>query len=210
MARIATKWPLLLVAGKPVTPEQADDILLRSCGGYFTGNDPAWERQIAAILGIPFRTGYPRMDWQACAAWYKSIGGLDLHYLNNSRVYSAWIGGPRGWCDWDGRIGCGEWNIGKWPGVSEVEEDLAAVAATWPFLQMRVQLVDNEGEGDLCGEWAVTGGKAMEVEPGGLIVAPEFDTDAAVLGLVFGHGRERGVSPERLASAYARIRTAQP
>jgi hypothetical protein len=40
MARIATKWPLLLVAGKPVTPEQADDILLRSCGGYFTGNDP--------------------------------------------------------------------------------------------------------------------------------------------------------------------------
>jgi hypothetical protein len=94
--------------------------------------------------------------------------------------------------------------------VSEVEEDLAAVAATWPFLQMRVQLVDNEGEGDLCGEWAVTGGKAMEVEPGGLIVAPEFDTDAAVLGLVFGHGRERGVSPERLASAYARIRTAQP
>jgi hypothetical protein len=213
VALIGSKWPLLLVTGKPVTPEQADDILLRSNGPYFTTNDRAWERQLAGILGIEMTTRtygngggeYLDMSWQASAEWFKRIGGVELHYIGNRRIVSSWIGGPKGWCDWDGRIGCGNWNIGKWPSVPEVEEDLTAIAAAWPFLDMRVQLVEDEGDGSLCGEWRVLEGKSMETEPGPRITEADFDMAGAVAGILFGQGRERGVSPERLASAYARV-----
>lgn len=203
MALITTKWPLLLVTGKPVTPEQADDILIRSCGGYFHTNDRAWEQTVAAILGI--ETDACGLDWKSADAWYKSVGGIELHYLANGRIASSWIGGPKGWCDWDGTIGCGNWNIGKWPDVPEVEEDLTAIAAAWPFLEMRVQLVEDEGEGALCGEWLVSGGNAIETEPGPRIDEANLDVEGAVMGL-FSPGRERGVSPERLASAVARVK----
>jgi hypothetical protein len=206
MARITTKWPLLLVQGKPVTTGQADDILLRTCGAVFTGNDHAWELQIAGILGVGVRAGAPCIDHDSAAAWYKRIGGLDLHYLGNRRIYSAWVGGPKGWCDWDGQIGCGNYNIGKWPGVSGVESDLAAIAAAFPYLDMRVQLAEDEGDGSLCGEWRVWNGQMMETEPGGVIQAPPLDVTIAAAGLAFGApGRERGVSPERLARASARV-----
>jgi hypothetical protein len=206
MSQINTKWPLLLVQGKPVTPEQADNILLRSTGAYWFTNDRAWAAQVAGILGLDFdRDAFGGISHVSVTAWLKSVGAVDLDYLTNARIMSSWIGGPKGWCDWDGRIGCGNWNIGKWPAVEEIEEDLTAIAAAWPFLDMRVQLVDDEGDGTLCGEWRVWDGRMMETEPGPLIREPALDVEAAAMGLMLGYGRERGVSPERLASAYARL-----
>lgn len=206
MARICTKWPHLLVAGQPVTEAQADDILLRTMGGYWFTNDRGWRRQVAAILGVPLDK-HDDFDWRAVKAWCDDVASPDLNHLGNDRVMSSWIGGPKGWCDWDGTIGCGNYNIGKWPAIEEVEEDLAAIAAAWPFLDMRIQLVDDEeGDGPLCGEWRVWDGQWMETEPGPRIDAPALDVEAAALSLAFGLGVERGVSPERLASAWARVK----
>lgn len=203
MARITSKWPLLLATGKQVTPEQADDILLRTCQ-WLGGNDREWETTVGLVLGIDQdRYG---LDWKSERAWRERIGSVDLHYFGNARIYSPYVGGPHGWCDWDGRIGCGNYNLGKWPAVAEVEEDLAVIAAAWPFLDMRVQLVEDEGDGTLCGEWRVAGGEAMETEPGPRIDQPELDMATSVAAIVFvGSGRERGVTRERLVAAYARV-----
>jgi hypothetical protein len=208
MAQINSKWPLLLVTGKPVTEEQADDILLRSDSQWLQGNDRAWQEQVGAILGIEMGK-WAGLDFASAEKWRAGINAVSLQYLGNARIMSSWIGGPNGWCDWDGRIGCGSWNIGKWPDVEGVEADLAAIAAAWPFLDMRVQLVDGEGEGDLCGEWRVWDGRMMETEPGPLISEPGLDHEAAAFALIYDPWRERGVTPERLASACARVRAAQ-
>jgi hypothetical protein len=206
MALIRTKWPLLLVTGKPVTEEQADDILLRTSAGYWHTNDRQWRADVSRILGVPL-DDHGDFGWRDLAAWRKSIGALDLHHLSNGRIMSSWIGGPKGWCDWDGRIGCGNWNIGKWPEVAEIEEDLAAISAAWPFLDMRVQLIDDEGDGQLCGEWRVWDGQWTETEPGPRIDEPDLNVEAAAISLIFASsGRERGVSPDRLAAAWARVR----
>lgn len=204
MAIITTKWPALAIVGKSVTSEQADDILLRTWGGYFYSNDDPWMQAVGAIMGIEHK-GFRQFDYQSEAACYKRLGGIDLHYLGNERIMAARLGGPFGWCDWDGKIGCNSYNIGKWPSVDEVEEDLRAIAAAWPFLDFRMQLFDGEGEGPLCGEWRVWDGKAMETEPGDAIAQQGFDAPAAVDQLLFGSGRERGVSPERLRLAYQRV-----
>jgi hypothetical protein len=206
MARIDTKWPRLLVAGEPVTPEQADDILLRTWGGHLYSNDAAWLAVAGAVMGIGSK-GFRLLDWKAATECYEALGGLDLHYLHNSRIACAHILGPHGWCDWDGTIGCATYGIGKWPGPDQVLEDLIAIAAAWPFLHFRVQLVEDDGDGGLCGEWCVTGGQAMETEPGPRLEMRDFD-EASVVSMFLNPGRERGVSLERLAAAYARVRAA--
>lgn len=204
MARIETKWPLLLVEGEAVTEMQAEEIILRTCGGYFIGNDRAWERQIHSLLGI-VPASDDRRAWAAVSSWYDSIGGLNLSYLVSQRIYSASLVGPHGWCDWDGRIGCGRFNIGKWPSVEAVEGELSDIAAAWPFLRMRVQLVEHEGDGDLCGEWLVSDGKMIETEPGPDIAHEQVDWADIALRLVMDRSRERGVSAERLAAALGRV-----
>jgi hypothetical protein len=209
MARIDSKWPLLLVAGDPVTEEQADEILLRTTG-YIGGNDKEWLRDVAWVLGIDTATSPPGLIWSfpGVDAWYESISGLELHYLENSRIISSYIGGPHGWCDWDGRIGASDYNIGKWPTTRAIEEDLTVIAAAFPYLTMRVQLVEEEGAGDLCGEWLVHNGTMMETEPGPRIPGPGLDVDKAVASL-FRAGRERGVTLERLARARVTVETAR-
>lgn len=144
-----TKWPRLLVVGEPVTERQANEIIIRTTNwsGLFT-NDKTWERGVSAVLtkfGHP-GLGHHSTGWSdAVVAWQERIGALDLFYLNNNRIMSAWYGGPHGWCDWNGDIGCTTWNIGKWPSNLEVSEDWRAIAAAFPYLELRAQCVDDEG-----------------------------------------------------------------
>lgn len=67
-----------------------------------------------------------------------------LEYMVNHRFVSMYIGGPHGWMDWDGTVGTSGYNIGKWPSVQEVKTELDVIAAAFPFLQMRVQLMPGE------------------------------------------------------------------
>jgi hypothetical protein len=212
--RDLTKWPRLIVVPdkpEPVTREQANEILLRTNGPYFAVNDGAWEKAIADVLGIEMtqRTAgdfaYWDMSWKSASEWYASIGGLDLHYLHNSRIMSAWIGGPHGWLDWDGVIGCSTWNIGKWPEYEEVSEDWSAIAAAWPFLDLHAQLITDEGDGEVAAQWRVADGTAALVEPIARFEPQELG-EGAILMRILGRGGERGVSLERLREAIDQLR----
>lgn len=199
------KWPRLLVAGEPVTQEQANNILIRTqCWPPFT-NDRAWEREIAGILAehggpTPLSNGW---GWDGVREWGTRIRAVDLSYLSNERIASAWYGGPHGWCDWNGTIAASTWNIGKWPTVEEVADDWQNIAAAWPFLRLRAQLVPDEGQsGTPAVEWLVADGRVeTSTSPTRLIaqpVNPQFRPRHP--------GRERGVSPARLREAINQVR----
>jgi hypothetical protein len=210
-----TKWPRLLVAGEPVTREQASDILIRTDNWHFCTNDQPWEDAVNTLgeeYGMPVHSiraskpGDYLERWREIEARRERMGVLQLHYLRNSRIASSWIGGPHGWCDWDGRIGCSNYNIGKWPTEEAVTEDWQTIADAFPYLNLHAQLVADEGEGELLATWAVKDGKAALVEPAGLITDVTDDTAAMVFGLAYGMRTERGVSLERLREALEQVR----
>lgn len=219
---ITTKWPRLLVTGQPVTETQADEILIRTNQWRLLfGNDHDWVaavEQVASEFGRPtepqrgpdhdaylaeLRNHRPVME-----AWLERAGILQLSYLGNDRVMSSWIGGPHGWCDWDGRIGCSTFNIGKWPSDDQVTGDWEAVAEAFPYLDLTAQCVDEEGEGQVAAQWRVVGG-TVEYDPQPteqIRSADELDEEQVVghvLGI--GFGSERGVSVDRLRQALGRV-----
>lgn len=211
---IATKWPRLLVVGDNVTPEQADEILIRTNSWYLFSNDKGWERtvrQLAVDFGCPvepdparrYELGDIRSHIEAKDAWKARLGILELGYLHNWQIMSAWFGGPHGWCDWDGNIGCSTFNIGKWPSSEGVTEDWQAIATAFPYLNLRAQCVEEEGEGVVAGTWTVTGGEVTyEDGPADRITDP---TDYPITAAVFNSYRERGVDYPRLRRAFQRV-----
>lgn len=214
-----TKWPRLLVVGEHVTREQANEILVRTDNWSPATNDRAWEQTIddlAAEFGRPIppkpasTPGIYLAYCEAMRSWEESLGILDLEYMDNVRIASAWLGGPYGWCDWDGRIGCSTYNIGKWPDEESCTADWQAVAAAFPYLNLHAQLVSDEGEGEVVAMWAVKDGKAALVEPvERLTEVSELDLSAC-LDAIRGpwSGRERGVSLRRLREALEQVKAA--
>lgn len=198
-----TKWPRLLVAGDAVSEDQADDILVRTDGWYMATNDRSWQATVYRIAGIEVDDRY---GWPATAAlqdFRTRARVLDLSYLNNSQIASSWIGGPHGWCSWSGEIGCSTHNIGKWPSVEDVTEDWQSIAAAFPYLALRAQLVTDEGEGELAGEWVIGEG-SVSYDP-----APtrqlRIVNEPNIFGIFGPVSRERGCSEERLRKALATV-----
>jgi len=176
------KWPRLVVDGKDVTRDQAEQIIIRTNGGYLHCNDQEWEKAAREILGIfdPFvelddgrrdERGYLSSLFDRQDRSMDELGMLRLHYLDNSRIATSYIGGSHGWCDWDGRIGCADYNIGKWPSCDEITEDWKAIAQTFPFLDLRCQVVSMLYDGDyneypitmgrVWGTWTVANGEVQ-------------------------------------------------
>jgi hypothetical protein len=212
--RDLTKWPRLIVVPEdpePVTREQVNEILIRTATPHLFTNDRLLELAVREILGHPHkdsRTGPAAgevRDWiRAEEEWRASLRILGLQYVHNSRIVSASIHGPHGWCDWDGTLGCTTWNIGKWPSHEDVTADWEAIAAAFPYLDLHVQLITGEGEGELAAEWRVTGGHAFPVEPVARFSPGEL-TEAAILAR-FRYGGECGVPLQRLREAVAQVR----
>lgn len=209
---ITTKWPRLLVAGDPVTADQAAEIIARTTHWPPYINDKAWQQLILSEL---HRIGHPvephrggEMDafgnyWRAVDAWRRDRGILNLSYLHNSRVGSSWIYGPHGWVDWDGTIGAGGWNVGKWPSDEEVTEDWTSIAAAFPYLRLTAQLVENEGEGGLAGQWTIANGEVVhDPTPVDFIKpVPAFGDGGGYLFAGLTPGGERGCTVEQLQHA---------
>lgn len=199
-----TKWPRLLVAGQPITEEQANEILVRTMPYSLFTNDRDWERQVCEVLGVDLDPKHGMTNHESLKAARESLRCLDLHYLENWRIASSWIGGPKGWCGWDGTIGCANYNIGKWPSVEDVTEDWLAIAAEWPFLDLRAQLVPDEGEADAPAvEWLVRDGAVTTMT--GSIELLRRPEDPFVLSVLI-RGGERGVAIGRLRAAVAQVR----
>ncbi len=203
------KWPALVVVGKPVTREQAAEIIVRTDSLYFSTNDHAWGGQLNSYLydvekctsyrltdAIESKLGLSARDWGAVSAYEnaatEAVGKITLEYLDNHQIASSWIGGAHGWCSWDGEIGCSNYNIGKWPSVKDVYDEWVRIAKAFPFLELKCQLMNHEaGEEDAVDprpvvEFLVKGGRVKMTKPNGYLKQPSFT--------FCGFGNERGCS----------------
>jgi hypothetical protein len=173
------KWPAIVVVGDSVTKEQAAEILIRT-NTYISSNEHLFDNQAKALvyqLSLDDPSDFnafdktvrkhlglgEKGDWEKIYEYKREkeekLGILDLGYLSNHRICSAWIGGPHGWCDWDGTIGCHNYNIGKWPTVEEVYHEWCTIAKAFPFLELRCQLMNHEAS---CEEMAEIPGPVVE------------------------------------------------
>lgn len=204
-----TKWPRLLVAGSQVTPEQADEILIRTANLYLLdGNDKTWTATVYRAFGLtPGK--FANATIESIRAVTEELDVLPLTLLYTSRIASSWIGGPHGWCDWDGRIGASTYNIGKWPDRETVLTEWETIAAAFPYLDFTAQLLADEGDGPVLGQWRVQDGHAIEEKPGEPVTARTELTEGQLLARFLGPGGERGVTEDRLTAAIERVRAAR-
>lgn len=195
---ITCKWPGLLVLGDPIPEDLALEINLRTWS--WSSNERHYMAEIASrILGRPVDRweGF----YQNERAAKERIRALRTYYLSNAWITSNWVGGPKGWCRPDGQIRTCNYNIGKWPSAEDVEEGLAEVAAEWPVLRMRVQVLSGETyEPDLhvTDEWEVEGGRVRAVTPGTPVLQPEEAPWS--LG-----GSEIGIEPRKVFATIDRL-----
>lgn len=192
------KWPRLLIVGDSVTERQASEIILRTTTGLY-GNDKPFLRAVCDLLGVQ-PGDYGCVEPGSFKRWRDSVNAIAVRYLENDRIMSSWVGGSRGWCDWDGRIGCATYNIGKWPHAGDVHGDWCLIARAWPFLNLRCQLVPDEGAGAPAVEWRVTGGTVDVSPPEGLLTDPRDPMFA-----FWEPHATRCVSVDRLATALAHV-----
>lgn len=214
------KWPAIVVKGKPVTEDQAKEIIIRTDSFYFGCNDREWESQInSMVYGVGagnsndleayLKKKHNVNDWsdywQVKDSYVKKYGRLeDLQYLQNSRISSSWIGGPHGWCSWNGRIGCSNYNIGKWPSTEGVYNEWVIIAEAFPFLDLKCQLMDSEaGENEdpkPVVEYEIKNGKVKIYEPKEILDYPVFGSDDMIRRFSDPHA-ERGCSAKTLNEA---------
>jgi hypothetical protein len=179
------KWPTLIVKGNKITKEQAQEILIRTDNLGFSTNDHVFASQLYELVygvksdkkmyHISLRDYFEDENdkWNKAEELknkikekYKIISNLE--YLNNNRIVSSWIGGPHGWCSWDGYIGCNNYNIGKYPSVEEIYNEWKLIAAAFPFLELKCQLLSGETcEDDLYPiiEFSLKNGKVKIYKP---------------------------------------------
>ncbi|MFJ3249147.1 hypothetical protein [Streptomyces sp. NPDC086782] len=192
----------LLVTGQPVTEQQANDILIRTANLWLLHtNDRDRTDIVGPLLGIESgNLGQWAPD--SVRAAVGRLRCLDLQWLHTSRIASSWVGGPHGWCDWDGTIGCFNYAIAKWPDVESITQEWRQIAAAFRYLDLTAQLVDDETPGTLAGEWRVRAGRVeFTPDPAESITEP-CARPADFFDRFLPHG-ERGVSLTRLRAAVA-------
>ncbi len=211
-------WPCIVVVGRKVTTEQAQEIIVRTDSWRFSSNDRELEKSLHSLAGLstpwePEMTTAEIQDaWEKDCEVKKAHGVLDLEYLTNAQIVSCYIGGPHGWCSWDGDIFCNNFNIGKWPSTEEVYNEWCLIAKTFPFLNLRCQLMNVES----CEEnpkpvieYIVKDGKvSMEIPTDHLTipVSPDFEDQAMKIAYMSSRSREFGCTMGEFASALALTR----
>jgi hypothetical protein len=149
------KWPALIVRGESVTKEQAAEIVIRTGRWPAMTNNHEFAAEVAELTDVPKDEAHwdlPEAERRAAVtnwlqktrAFRTKYGVLELEYLTNQRVASCWVGGPHGWVNWHGQVKTSNYNIGKWPTVEAVLQDWKTIAAAFPYLNLRCQLLDCE------------------------------------------------------------------
>lgn len=210
------KWPAMVVRGERVTIEQAAEIIVRTDPWQVSTNDKAWQKLVREAVGLPpddwdAPIETMRARWEETDRWREALGVLPLEYLYNAQIASCYIGGPHGWCAWNGRIGSDSTNIGKWPSAEGVLEEWRTIASTFPFLSLTCQLFSGEtceeGTRPLV-EYVVAEGRATARSPEDRTMAPnDADTAGFIASIAMGlAGRERGCTIDQLKAAVERTR----
>lgn len=147
MKEITVKWPAILITGEKVTEEQVIDIIIRTDEAVanpsrFTfGNNHDFGKHWAELTDV---------DYDADSSKYsrlEKINFVDLYYLRNTLLGSCWIGGSQSWIWEDGNIFKFS-NIGKWPAVENVIDELVKITRAFPYLKLKVTLFDDEVQSD--------------------------------------------------------------
>lgn len=146
------KWPQMYTTGKPVTVEQAKEIIRRTdlfflmCG---SGNDRKFEKKVMKQLRMPNpEWRYKNTDdinnfFRERDVFHERWRVIQTNYVHNDWIASSFIGGPHGWVHPDGTIGYMD-NVGKWPSTEELIEDWRLIVKEFPFLDLGITLMDGE------------------------------------------------------------------
>lgn len=149
---ILNKWVQLVINGDTISEEQALEIIRRTDSAFYgemSGNNHDFITEANKILKKP------KMDYENIEKYiqeeklWKEKWKLvnDLNYLKNNWVSCSWIGGCHGWCHPDGTIGfCN--NIGKYPEVKEIYDELSILGKEFPFLNLICTITDREESED--------------------------------------------------------------
>lgn len=155
LERELPKWPQMVVTGRPVSPEQALEIIRRTDWFFqhfgFTANSTPFVQQARQILEFKDYDDFVGPDgerdyraYNQWRNWYrKQWGIIDTAYVLNDWIASSYIGGPHGWCHPDGTIAFAD-NVGKWPSVAAIREDWKCLAEAFPFIDVAVTLMSGE------------------------------------------------------------------
>lgn len=194
------KWPMMATIGKRVTEDQAAEIIVRCSSLHFSCNDKRWDAELYGALGLVVGKHGWVDDWQSVMDKRRELRSVETgEYLDlDSRLSTAYIGGPHGWMNWDGRVGEAGHNIGKWPTVEDVREGWANIAAAFPYLELRCQLFSGEGcEDDIRPviEYRVADGSVEMREPGETMTHYPRDIGTEVRRMM-SYGGERGCTIE--------------
>lgn len=225
-ARWDDKWPLCIITGEPVTPAQAEQIILRTTT-YLSTNDRDWERTAHRLLGLHHweditdeirnTPGALRKLFQADDDARDRLGMLRLGYLYQARISSMHIDGFHGWCDWDGTIRSTD-SIGKWPSENEVTEDWAMIAEAFPYLDITSQVVSLAyseksytamplPKGRVWGTWHIKGG-GVTFDPEATTLMDLPDQEQRELDINEFLNRVEHITIEALAGVMQRTRAA--
>lgn len=210
------KWPAIVVVGKPVTQEQASEINIRTTNLRFSTNDYAFIKDLYSPLGIDVPSTYFSFYDDKYKVQNEMVSKIEkdthnfadkLYYLENYNILSSWIGGPHGWCDWNGNIGCNNYNIGKYPSATEVLEEWKLIAKAFPFLELKCQLFNCEsGEDDITPEaliqFNIKNGKVTTSKPKKVLLYPRGLNESDFMNIL-SHGRERGCNVGQFITAIA-------
>lgn len=126
MKPITTKWPGVVIVGKPLTPEQVIDVVFNTLPRIWRNEDHLFAQQVKDLAG--FNSSCP---------------GTQPRYFSNSIVPSSWPGGNENYVHHDGTIFMWH-NIGKWPSDDVVQTDLEKIAKQFPFIDMVVSIMSQE------------------------------------------------------------------
>ncbi len=112
----------------------------------FDGNNKKFNEMAERICKRPNYRDFED-DWNKYAKardeFEKNWGLVETNYINNDWISCCWVGGYHGWCHPDGIISfCN--NIGKWPEVEEVYEDLCTLGRHFSFLNLTCTLMNGE------------------------------------------------------------------
>lgn len=209
------KWPQMYTTGKPVTVDQAKEIIRRT-DTFFTGyggNDHEFVSRAKAMFKFVEYVDLERYSYEEYRAyidtWLAKWQYVETGYVHNSWISCAFVGGPHGWMSPTGEIGFTD-NVGKWPSADTILSDWSLLAAAWPFLDVGVTLMsgeDCEADKKPVISFQVKDGAVTVFLPGetnvheGHPVPHHRDDSAAMLSVILlsPAQREHGISPAWLA-----------
>ena len=151
------KWAALSVlSDKPLTPQQAEEVILRTYNFSWLDFSPA-SKEVADLLqalSLPHsslegdRTRITGNALQNLRDRVRSLDGL-LFLQNHNLSLPAFLtpqyrwSNYQSWCHWDGTIQIVK-NIGPWSCTGEIQDEWAVLAQAFPFLDLRCHIYNGE------------------------------------------------------------------